>query len=266
MSNSKLFIIDGLGAFVKKGEEIINWSSAPFYLYEQQQNPEKDFESIINNFKIFAEKVSGIGYNAISIDDLVHTVASEKFKNLYKSIFKICKENGVKIFVNSDAMFCNKKNLEKLFLEYDVDGVITRIGESDGADVRGEFKSRVVVKTPTQAKKYIKELLPVFEKNNKTWIFRTWTVGVGKIGDLMWNEKTFDSVFSDVKSENFIVSMKYGEADFFRGLELNRLFWQGNQKKIIELQAKREYEGFGELPFYTGWDYEKFYNQLKDNC
>lgn len=261
----KLFIIDGLGAFVKKGANVTNWSSAPFYLYENQENPENDFAEIIENFKIFAKKASQIGYNAISIDDLAHIVLDGKFKGLYKNIFKICEKNGLKVFVNSDAMFCNKENLEKLFAGYEVEGVITRIGESDGVDVSSKFKSKIIVKTPKQARHYIEDLLPIFEKHNKTWIFRTWTIGVGKIGDLMWNEKTYNKIFSNIKSEKFIVSMKYGQADFFRGLELNHLFFTGDCKKIIELQAKREYDGFGELPFYTGWDYEKYYNQLKNN-
>ena len=56
--------------------------------------------------------------------------------------------------------------------------------------------------------------------------------------------------------------MKYGESDFFKYLKLNDLFFTEDHNKIIELQARREYEGFGEYPSFTGWDYEEYKNRL----
>jgi hypothetical protein len=66
--------------------------------------------------------------------------------------------------------------------------------------------------------------LPVFEHFNKYLIFRTWTIGAYKIGDLIWNEKTYEQVLQGIQSKNFIVSMKYGDTDFFDQLRLDPLF------------------------------------------
>ena len=50
--------------------------------------------------------------------------------------------------------------------------------------------------------------------------------------------------------------MKPGESDFFRYLSLNEQFFRTDLPKIIELQARREYEGAGEFPSFTGWEFE----------
>lgn len=57
--------------------------------------------------------------------------------------------------------------------------------------------------------------------------------------------------------------MKYGESDFFRHLPLNRQFFLTDHRKIIELQARREYEGFGEFPAFVGWQYERYRDELR---
>ena len=56
--------------------------------------------------------------------------------------------------------------------------------------------------------------------------------------------------------------MKYGESDFFRYLPLNRHFFRIDLPKIIELQARREYEGAGEYPSFIGWDCERYEREL----
>ena len=58
--------------------------------------------------------------------------------------------------------------------------------------------------------------------------------------------------------------MKYGESDFFRYLPLNRHFFRVGVKKIIELQARREYEGAGEYPSFIGWDCEQYAKELAE--
>ena len=57
--------------------------------------------------------------------------------------------------------------------------------------------------------------------------------------------------------------MKYGESDFFRYLPLNRNFFRTKVAKIIELQTRREYEGCGEYPSFTGWEYERYARELE---
>jgi hypothetical protein len=57
--------------------------------------------------------------------------------------------------------------------------------------------------------------------------------------------------------------MKYGETDFFRYLPLNKQFFRSRHRKIVEFQARREYEGFGEYPSYVGHDYEAYWERLR---
>lgn len=290
----KYSIIDAIGPFFNPSNTPTNWSKVPFSLYENKKDTTSDFEMVIKQFNSFIHHVKKHGYNSISLDDLPHMVALDlyndkdkqmvsQFKQLYTKIIKIANNNNIKAFITFDLMYFNKEilqytknkdnkiinvlidSLNFLFNHYNIEGVITRIGECDGVDVQGIFKSKLTIKSPKQARKYLKKLLPIFEKNDKKLIFRTWTIGGSKAGDLIWNKKTFSKIFKDIKSPSLIISMKYGISDFFRNMDLNPLFFYGNQKKIIELQAKREYDFFGELPYYTGFDYEKYYSQLSNN-
>lgn len=43
------------------------------------------------------------------------------------------------------------------------------------------------------------------------------------------------------------------------------MFEYPGYKKIIELQTRREYDFFGELPHYTGFEYRDYYDQIKQN-
>jgi hypothetical protein len=301
MKSSNYFIIDALGAFIDPENAPLNWSKLPFYIYEQPGVLRKASRRIISNFRRFALKVASIGYNAVSIDDLAHMALLDcygkktknvilQFQRLYKRIIQIANDMGLAVFVNFDIAYFNKdidkflkykknsllyKNnsvldilkeaLSYLFNNFAVAGIITRIGEVDGIDVKGIFRSRITIRSVSGAKKYLCGLLPICELNDKIWIFRTWSIGGTSIGDLMWNEKRFTKIFGKVHSNNLIISMKYGVSDFFRNMELNPLFMIKGQKKIIELQTRREYDFFGELPYYTGFEYEKYYCQLKSN-
>ena len=155
--------------------------------------------------------------------------------------------------------------LARLFHEFpDIAGIVSRFGETDGRDVRGDFCSRLVIRTSAQMRRMISRLLSVCERHARLLIVRTWSVGAYRVGDLMWNRDTFERVFADLHSDRLIISMKYGESDFFRYLPLNRQFLQTSHRKIIELQARREYEGFGAYPSFVGIDYEVYRDQLRE--
>ncbi|MBD3181082.1 hypothetical protein GF312_02250 [Candidatus Poribacteria bacterium] len=291
----ELFIIDAIGPFFRDyDKDIINWSKIPFENLEIDGKLDRDkFRQIKRDFSIFIEKVSEIGYNAISIDDVAHLIdfnfypeslkdKIKQYRKELKELFHIARNRGLKIFVNTDIMFYNKgiddltkgrdegilmllkEACHRLIDELPIEGIIFRIGESDGLDVKGDFLSRLTIKTTKQAREYIKTLLPIFERKDKYMIFRTWTVGAYEVGDLIWNKRTYDSIFKDIHSAHLIISMKYGNTDFFRDLELNPLFFNGKQKKIIELQARREREGSAINPYYVGWEYEKYARKLKN--
>jgi len=292
-----LRIIDALGSFVEKTEHgPINWSKVNFSDLERENRiPIEVQERIVQRFDHFTDRVAGLGYNALSFDDLAHLVCLpiynpglqellQDYHHLYKRLFTIAKEKHLRLFINTDYLFYNKDihlYLEKetlpalaffqqvvraVFKEFpELEGVILRIGENDGKDVRGSFLSQLQIRTRKQARQLLKEILPVFEESDKTLIFRTWTVGVYGIGDLIWNEKTFNAVFGDIDSDALIISMKYGDTDFMRYLTLNPLFFTSPHKKIIELQTRREWEGMGMYPSFVGWDYARYLKQLENN-
>ena len=293
-SDSDLFLIDGIGPFFKGNQRAeINWSKIDF--------AELDSDGLISaercrqietDFCTFTRRAAAMGYNAVTLDDLAHLTPNplypdelrrkiEQYSALYRTLFKIASDSGLKIFITTDLFFFNPvieqltgKNPQKMrslvadccrrFFENfpETAGIIFRIGESDGVDVTGDFQSRLVLKTPRDARLMLKTLLPVFERHNKLLIFRTWTVGISGLGDLIWNADTFHRVFDSIHSPNLIISMKYGESDFFRYLPLNPLFFESNHRKLVELQTRREYEGFGQFPSFIGRDYEKIRRQL----
>lgn len=71
--------------------------------------------------------------------------------------------------------------------------------------------------------------------------------------------RTFDRIDSD----RLVLSMKHGESDFFRYLAVNKQFFRGRHLRLVELQARHEYEGAGAFPSFIGGDYERCRNQLR---
>ena len=289
-----LFIIDGIAPFFRDYDQtVINWSKIPFeHLEEDGGLRPMRCVQIKADFRTFCRNAAQAGYNAVTLDDLAHLCIFpfysrslkkklDEYRRFYRKLFHIAKEAGLQVFITTDLLFFNEAIEEAvgwsdealrcfaadacrtLFDTFpEVGGVVSRIGESDGLDVEGDFHSSIVIRRPGQARKMIQALLPVFEEFNRLLIFRTWSVGVGRVGDISWNPVTFDKVFRGLESDHLIISMKYGQSDFFRFLPINRLFFRGGHRKLIEFQARREYEGFGEYPSFIGWDYEKIRNKL----
>lgn len=291
-----IFMIDAVGPFFKGyRRRRYNWSKVPFDNIETPGGglDGAKMDAIEKDFARFARTVARLGFNAVSVDDVAHLVTHhgyalktrrriKQYRRWYRRLFDIAAAEGLAVYLNTDVMFFNdelaralgnnhtaiisflKGCFRSVFTRYPrIKGIVIRIGECDAPDVRGEFRSRLVIRTPRVARRYLGELLAVCEECGKLLIFRTWTVGAYRIGDLIWNRYTFAHVFSDLRSESLVISLKYGETDFFRYLPLNRHFYRTDHKKIIELQTRREYEGFGEYPSFTGWDYESYRDQLE---
>lgn len=296
-ASQNLRIIDALGPFIEKTDrDTINWSKVPFSNLEVRGRiPAATQKRIIERFDQFTDRIVELGYNALSIDDIAHLVSFAfyqpqlqallgDYRRLYKQLFALARKKHLRLFVNTDYLFFNEaiawhlketsSTTEDFFADIlrtafrdfpELEGVILRIGENDGKDVEGTFLSRLLLRTPAQANRLLRKILPVFEDHDKTLIFRTWTVGVYGIGDLIWNEKTFDAVFGSIDSDALVISMKYGDTDFMRYLSLNPLFFRSPHKKILELQTRREWEGMGTYPSFVGWEYADYLNQLADN-
>lgn len=292
----KLFIIDGISPFFKgvKPGKRINWSKAPFELLERdgEADPVR-LDQITRDLKVFCTRARAMGYNAVTLDDLAHMLPHPDYESsvnrklavyarYYQQWIHLIRAQGMQVFITTDFMFTTaasariigkgfnahlewfRKHLLHFFQSYPgVSGLILRIGESDGQDVQGDFHSRLLIRKPAQARKLLRALLPVFEMHDKSLIFRLWSVGAYPIGDLIWNRKTLHRVFDPFQSNHLILSIKHGESDFFRHLPLNKQFLRTSHQKIVELQARREYEGCGEYPSYIGNDVEEIHRQLK---
>jgi hypothetical protein len=291
-----LFLIDAIGPFFRGYQRrTINWSKIPFeHLMLEGPGHEAQWSRIREELDTFCAKAAALGFNAVSLDDVTHLADHPwyeletrariaRWRTEFRRCFEVVRKHGLQIHLTMDVFSSTpavrvqlaklRRSVESFLAEQleafladfpQVAGVIMRIGESDAIDVQHEFRSELHLKSPEQVNRFLRALLPVFEKHQRKLIFRTWTVGAYRIGDLMWHRGTFASVLKGVEDNPaLIVSMKYGESDFFRYLPLNRNFFRTKVAKIIELQTRREYEGCGEYPSFTGWEYERYARELE---
>lgn len=302
-SELPLRLFDGLAPFFldpvpgvpgTSAAAVVNWSKIPFPRLERhgRLDPARA-EAAAAGFARHVAAMAALGYNAVVLDDLAHLVLHPfypaplhaklaSYRPLYDGLFATAQRHGLRLFVTTDYTVQHPaidhhlaetgKSPADLFAETvaaaweafpALDGVVLRIGESDGVDVADDLTSRLTIRHPREVRELLDRLLPGFEARGKTLIFRTWTLGAYPVGDLMWNRRTYDAAFGDIASPSLIVSLKYGDADFFRYLSLNPLFFHGPQRKLIELQTRREYEGMGEYPSFVGWDYARYLAELR---
>lgn len=129
-------------------------------------------------------------------------------------------------------------------------GLMVRIGE--GGDVYRQagwdIGSKIAVTTPRAVQAMLRAFLATAGTAGKDVIFRTWTVGVGAVGDLHTNRASYEEVLGGISDPHLIVSTKYTLGDFYSHLPLNDTLETGTHRRIVEFQARREFEGFGALP------------------
>ncbi len=288
----EIFLIDAIGPFFRGYDlQRINWSKIPFtYLATAD---EERWQQIEQDLRKFATAIAAQGYNAVTLDDLAHLaqhplhepeIAAQiaVFREKFYRFFDILRDEfGLKIYLTTDvlpmtpailAALGNEPNVLETYYHGLVCGVlddfprlaglILRIGESDGNDVHDPIRTQLHLRNAQETNRLLRRLLPEFEIRQRDLIFRTWTVGAYRIGDLIWHKGTLTETLKGLDSPRLIISMKHGESDFFRYLPLNRAFFRIPQKKIIEMQARREYEGAGEYPSYIGRDCERFAREL----
>ncbi|MEU4565330.1 hypothetical protein [Micromonospora sp. NPDC023956] len=131
-----------------------------------------------------------------------------------------------------------------------VDGLMVRVGE--GGEVYAEqgwdYSSALVVTTEAAVRAMLRALLDTAGRAGREIVFRTWTVGVGAVGDLHTNPESYAQVLGGFDDPHLIVSTKYTLGDFYSHLPLNTTLLTGGHRRIVEFQARREFEGFGSLP------------------
>lgn len=273
----------------------INWSKIPFaHLAVTGAERAQQWSRIREDFAALTRGVAAIGYNAITLDDVAHLsdhdwfepdvrARNAVFRTEFRELFALAHAQGLQVYITADYLTTSAsvdarlrgrsaasrrwfRDLVDTFLtEFpEVAGIILRIGESDGQDVADPLRSRLAVRTASHVRRLLAEVLPVFEHHQRQLIFRTWTVGAHLIGDLIWHRGRMEQALAGIDSPALVISMKYGESDFFRYLPLNRHFFRLKLPTLIEFQARREYEGAGEYPSFVGWDVEQYARQLRD--
>lgn len=292
----ELAIIDAIGPFFRGLEQRrINWSKIPFsHLATSGPERGRQWAAIRRDMETFAREVTRLGYDTVTLDDVAHLADHEwyepdvrarigVFREEFRMLFSLLRENGLRIFITSDYLTTTAaidqrlgndrkaartwyRDILNTFLEDfpEVEGIVLRIGESDGHDVVDPLRSRLELRTAKQVRELLGEILPVFEKRFCRLVFRTWTVGAYLIGDLIWHRGRLAQALAGIDSPALVVSMKHGESDFFRYLPLNKQFFRIKLPKIIEFQARREYEGAGEYPSFVGWECEACMHKLRE--
>jgi len=293
-----IFLIDAIGPFFRGYERRrINWSKIPFiHLATAGEERASQWARIREDMRRFTREAAAAGFTAVTLDDLAHLAPHPLhepeianriavFREEFAVLFEIVRAAGLEIYITSDvlpvtpaidaALGNHRERLGEFYRSLvdgflrdfpQVSGLVLRIGESDGVDVKDPIRTRLHVRSAGETNRLLRFLLPVFENHGRTLILRTWTVGAHRIGDLIWHRRTLASTLKDIDSPNFILSMKYGESDFFRYLPINRAFFRTPHRKIVELQARREYEGAGEFPSFIGWDCEQYARELKGDA
>ena len=153
-----------------------------------------------------------------------------------------------------------KVALEELFTRMpEVSGIMLRIGEAGSIYNKPgwDYYSQLDVRSETALNRMLTAFLEVAEKYNKQIIFRSWSVGIGEIGDMHTNPATYEKVLGNIHSPNLIVSTKYSRGDFYSWLPFNETLLQGSQRRIAEFQLRREFEGFNAFPNFMGPLYQK---------
>jgi len=150
----------------------------------------------------------------------------------------------------------------ELFSQLNVDGLQIRIGE--GGEVgSGNYTSKVLFRSIESTKYLISELLSFIDSYNQKYgthkflLFRTWTIGIGSVGDLHIDPTIYHQVFDEFDNRtNLVVSIKHVAMDFFQYVPRNPTIGIGKLPVIVEFQTAREYEGYGNYPNYLARSYQ----------
>jgi len=137
-------------------------------------------------------------------------------------------------------------------------GILIRIGE--GGNVYQEpgwdYYSEIAVRTVDAVRTMLETYSAQAEATEREVIFRTWSVGIGDVGDMHIDPASYHAVLDGIDSPALIVSTKYTHGDFYSWLPLNETLETGDQRRIVELQSRREFEAFGSFPNDLGPEYQ----------
>ena len=216
-------------------------------VYGEQSIYRERHDSLVAGFRELMDISAGQGLSTFLWTDMV--ALTTPLENYFRRRF------GSVDTENESLWEVYQLGVEELFEKFPgVEGIILRIGEAGTIYNKPgwDYRSELLVRTASAVELMLNAFLRAAEKYDRTIIFRTWSVGVGQIGDMHTNPDTYLKVLGNLHSEHLIVSTKYCEGDFYSWLPLNPTFLTGDQRRMVEIQAKREFEGFGSFPNYVG--------------
>ena len=193
------------------------------------------------------------------------------YRTAFSELFSAAAALGMEVFVTADMQWStpplrravgalqadnprlaelNRLALEELFTSMpQVQGLVIRVGETGGAHDQGDdYTGHMIYTSPAELRSLLKTLLPVCERHGRLLVVRSWSIGIGELGDLLWSPERYHETFGGLSSSSLIVSIKHGPADFFRFLPPNPTLGNSGPPQVVELQNRREYELFGMVP------------------
>ncbi|MBL7257624.1 hypothetical protein [Paractinoplanes lichenicola] len=215
----------------------------------------------------FLEYVTFDGHGVYSPGD-PHLDRARAMVSAFRPVFEYAARMGMRVYFMTDMLALSEPldaylarrddpwpiyqaGLRELFASMPfASGLMIRVGEG-GSAYRApgwDYFSRIAVTTPAQVRAMLRAFLAVAAETDRDIIFRTWTVGVGAVGDLHTNPDSYGEVLGDLDDPHLIVSTKFTLGDFYSHLPLNSTLFSGGQRRIVEFQGRREFEGFGSLP------------------
>ncbi len=156
--------------------------------------------------------------------------------------------------------------LEELFDRMELDGLLIRIGEAGSLyrDPLSHDSSAMFVRDAAGLQSMLQGILPAFDGTEMDLILRSWSVGVGELGELHTDPEVYERALGSIRSPNLIVSTKYVAGDYFSFFETNPTLFQGPHRRLVEFQSRREYEGFGAIPNFLGSVHQRALLEITD--
>ncbi|MBB3094060.1 hypothetical protein FHR83_001709 [Actinoplanes campanulatus] len=247
-----------------------------------------EVEKVAVQFRQFVDHSAAQGYNGVVVPGFLeyvtfanvgdghavypagdpHIARAQAMVTAFEPVFRYASDMGMRVYFMTDMLALSgpleaylakqtdqwavyQAGLRELFASMPfASGLMIRIGEGGSAYAAPgwDYFSRIAVTTPEKVRAMLKAFLAVAAESDRDIIFRTWTVGVGAVGDLHTNPDSYEEVLGDLADPRLIVSTKFTLGDFYSHLPLNTTLAVGDQRRIVEFQGRREFEGFGSLP------------------
>ncbi|MDF1605987.1 hypothetical protein [Nocardioides sp. YIM 152315] len=223
----------------------------------------------------FLEYLTFADVPEVYADDPEYVARAEAMRAAFGPIWREVHDLGMQVYLRTDMLVLSGPLEQHLRDEFDLDttddalwdvyekgldelyrempylaGVVLRIGEGGSIyNLPGwDYYSEITVTTAPAVRAMLTAFTDEAERSDTTVVFRTWSVGVGAVGDMHTNPDSYHEVLDGLDSPNLVVSTKYSLGDFYSWLPLNDTLETGDQRRIVELQSRREFEAFGAIP------------------